>query len=243
MMKRIHFAPLCVLVVLMVTAEHANAAFVVFDFRNTSAGAGNDLDGKASESTSITIDGVTLTLSAEAFVDGINSGTHKFNQTSSSFGIDANGSGDDTDTFDGGLGVESARFSISSSNVPLSSLELTEIKFNLFTDGDIGSLQINGTPTSLFDDDDLSNTNVLSVNQLMAVGQTFDVGYSAGNGFGLESMSFQATTMAVPEPSTLAFVGLASLFGFAVSRKRTDLGSCQLTVRRKSKETDFGEKV
>ncbi|GAB5517424.1 PEP-CTERM sorting domain-containing protein [Rhodopirellula baltica] len=202
---------------LLACSTTSHAGFITFDFRSTSQGAGKDLDSKTSGTTQSTSDGVSLTLSAEALVDGISSGL-EFNQTSGSFGINVDGSGDATAELDSGLGTESIQFAVTSSSVPLDSLFLSEIKFNLFTAGDEGRLMVGGVD-STFADNDLSNTNVLSVNESISLGQFFTLAHSSGSGFGLESMTFQANTLAVPEPTTWTLIGIASLGAIATRRQ------------------------
>lgn len=203
--------------ILLACSTTTHAGFITFDFRSTTNGAGKDLDSEISGTTQTTEDGVSLTLSAEAFVDGVSSGL-EFNQTSSSFGINVDGAGDATAELDDGKGTESIQFAVISSSVPLDSLILSEIKFNLFTTGDEGRLSVGGVD-STFTDGDLSNTNVLSVNESISLGQFFTLAHSSGSGFGLESMTFQANTLAVPEPTTWTLVGIASA-GFAATRRR-----------------------
>lgn len=81
----------------------------VFEFHTGSAlgTAGTALDGQAG-SVNYTQDGITLT--AESFLNATSSGT-KINGAGTSFGVNATGSGDETQRIDNDLGNESIQFS------------------------------------------------------------------------------------------------------------------------------------
>ena len=191
----------------------ALADTLVFDF-DTVGVNGADLDAAGSAgSTTATGTSVTLTLAAAA-----NSGN--FNQTGTGFGINAAGS-DDTDAIDGGGDVdEMITFSISGSDLALTSLSLVSIEFDRFSGSGSGSLVFSsGGSSTTFLDSDLSGSNVLSVNEAISIGQTFTLSHvnGAGNGFGLEQITFEAIT-AVPEPS--AALALAICCGTLATRRR-----------------------
>ena len=181
--------------------------------------AGSDLDGNSVSATSLTVDGITLTLNAGVVVDG---SAGVFNQTADNFGINANETGDETDAIDGALGFESIVFSVTSS-VALSSLTLDAFNFDRITpdttsDGvDAGSLVFTGGSTLNFSSGTVSGSDVLTVGESITTGQQFTLSHVAGNGFGLEDVTF--TAVAVPEPSSIVFLGLAGSY-FVVRRRR-----------------------
>lgn len=200
----------------------ASAEIITFDFEGT---AGADLDtAGASGSTSVTVGGITLTLTATA-----NSGV--FNQTLTGFGINASGTGDDTDAFDSQLIFEAMSFTISS-NVALTDLTLVSFDFDRFgsTADDAGAVTRNGVflggfAGGVFGDSDLSGADVLTLNQAGIINTDTLVLSSFGTpsggttqGFGLEAITFNATVAAVPEPGVfgLLMVGL----GFSIVRSR-----------------------
>ncbi len=209
---------LAVFVFVNIGAVSAN--LVTFDFATGSGLAGADLDNQHSGSTSVVdgISGVTLTLTATA---GSGGGSDVFNQTGTSslnFGINAFGSGDDTDAIDAGTGSsEFATFSFSASQ-PVSFVFIS-IDFDRFTSGgnDEGSLVFSGGSTINFDSS--SATNPLSVNEVFASGQVITLSHVAGNGFGIEQITIDIT--AVPEPSAFLFGGLiCGVLGLNYSRQR-----------------------
>ena len=215
------FKPQLFVLFLLVSLTSANVqgATVTFDF-NGLAGADLD-DGTSMGTTSVTVDGITLNLTAISQVDGVTAGT--FNQNASpapgNFGINAPGSTDSTDAVDGDEGIESILFSVTSS-VPLSSLTLDTFDFDRITNAgmDEGQLSFAGGSTINFTNNEVPDADLLAVNESITTGQTFTLSFVAGNGFGLESLTFTATAVAVPEPSSLGFLLLAAT-GLFVRRR------------------------
>ena len=213
------FKPQLFVLLLLVSLTSANVqgATVTFDFLGT---AGADLDGTSMGTTSVTVDGITLNLTAISQVDGFTA--DEFNQTASgggNFGINAPGSADSTDALDGDEGIESILFSVTSS-VPLSSLTLDTFDFDRITNAgnDAGRLSFAGGSLIDFTNATVATGDVLTVNESITTGQTFTLAFVAGNGFGLESLTFTATAVAVPEPSSLGFLLLAAT-GLFVRRR------------------------
>ena len=224
-----------VLSLVMGLGPAADGAMVTFVLSESDSGIVGEEDGTALEvsgTASRTAGGITLTLTAASSVAG---GTGSLNQNAGNFGVNANGNGDVIDAIDGGEGAESIEFSITSS-VPLSSLLLRSIDFDRVTGAgtigapdladrpDQGQLDIAGVGLTSFLDTNVSSSDLLNVNQSLSVtGQTFTIRWIEGNGFGLERLTFDATAVAVPEPSTLCVFGLLSTFGL-MRRRRWNRG-------------------
>lgn len=212
------------LVFFLALPTSASAEIITFDFEGM---AGADLDaGGSSGSTSVTVGGITLTLTASA-----NSGV--FNQTGTGFGINAAGTGDDTDAFDSQLINEAMSFTISS-NVALVDLTLVSFDFDRFGNSadDVGAVTRNGVflggfALGTFTDSDLSGADVLTLNESGIVdADTFVLGSfgaqsgSTTQGFGLEGITFDATAATVPEPAAFGLLVAGIGFLFFRSRRR-----------------------
>ena len=165
-----------------------------------------------------------------------------FNKTSTGFGINAPGAGDDTDALDNGLVNESMRFAFDTTaevGVKVISLEFdrmtgsggsgTDQALISFYD-DSGSLDntvvvTNGNTAG----DDKANFNGVDFpEQIFNPGSYFDISVQDGNGFGLEMFEFEVSLAlytggsgggggggAVPEPASACMLaaGMASLLG------------------------------
>jgi hypothetical protein len=156
-------------------------------------------------SFSLTIDGITATLTANIGV---------LNTTAvSGFGVNAPGTGDETSQIDNALGVESV------SIVFDVSVRLDQIVLSLFTGGatgDLASLTIDGFgPITLNPTAPALDVYNFINNNTVPVGQSIVLAYQAGNGFSFDSFSVTA----IPEPASLALVALG-LFGLGCSRRK-----------------------
>ena len=193
----------------------ANAAVVTFVFEGSH---GEELHGSESGTTTASDSGVELTLFATADYPGED--TPVFNRISSGFGVDIDGiSGDDTDAIDGGLGEERITFSVMS-NVELSSLTVDNFDFDRIdtfdsSDDDAGILAFSDETFDI-DSSTVDGSDVLRLDKAIVAGEEFTLSYEAGNGFGLERITFSAT--AVPEPSSLAIL-LIGTTGAAITRR------------------------
>jgi len=158
----------------------------VFNFRDTSAGPGVDLDGVASGSS--TLGNVTLTMTL--FPDGV------FNQTTSGFGINAVTSADDTDEFDAGEGFT---FSFDH-NVTLDSVAVS-----LFGSGNSGRISYDGGSVI----GTITSTGTTILNSPLITSGTVLRFESLVGAFSLDSL----TVTAMPEPETAALLGGAGTLG------------------------------
>lgn len=161
----------------------------VFNFRDTSAGPGVDLDGVASGSS--TLGNVTLTMTL--FPDGV------FNQTTSGFGINAVTSADDTDEFDAGEGFT---FSFDH-NVTLDSVAVS-----LFGTGNSGRISYDGGSVI----GTISATGTTVINSALIPGGTVLRFESLVGAFSLDSL----TVTPMPEPDTVAVIAGTGALGLTL---------------------------
>lgn len=182
------------LIIFSTVAISKSSAAIIFDFRDT----GNTA---AIESGSVLIGGLTATLTAN---DGV------LNQTASSFGINAAGSGDATALIDDGSGVAEI-FSVSfDQDVILNSATLS-----LFSAGETANFTFGATTIAITDTgsgDDVFNA---PPNTILTTGQLISLEWTSGNGFSVDELSVDF----VPEPSSTLLLGLGSL-AICIRRKR-----------------------
>lgn len=154
-----------------------------------------------------------FTLTAEAFLDGVSTGT-EFNGAGSGFGINAVGTGDETQRFDNDLGDESMVFSFDIGGT-FTSIDLRYVStaFNeavLIFDGG-GTYELNNT-TALSGDDDFN------IGEVFTAGQTITLAISGSAALG-ENFSLESFTV-VPEPKTYALLAGITALGFVMVRRR-----------------------
>jgi hypothetical protein len=193
---------------------------ITFSFHDGAATltSGVDLDLGGSSGTS-TVGGVTLT--AAAFLDGASSPSTFFNGTSTDFGINAAGGGDDTDRFDNGEGIESMVFSFSKggtfNTIDLSVLGGTAEAVLSFDGGNSFDL-FEGSATETTG----GGTDIHTITETFLAGQEITLKVSGlaapGTNFGLQA--FTITTSAIPEPSTYALLLGGLVIGVVVLRRR-----------------------
>ena len=165
-----------------------------------------------------------------------------FNKTSSGFGINAPGSGDDTDALDNGLASESIRFAFettASVGVKVVSVEFDRLTGNggtgtdqallAFYD-DSGALDntVVVTNANTAGDDKANFDGVSFAEQIYNPGAFFDLSVQDGNGFGLEKVVIEVSaalyigdsgggggSVAVPEPAAacMLLMGMVSVLG------------------------------
>jgi hypothetical protein len=189
-------------------AAGVQAETFVFHTGSASGAAGDAFDDDTTDS--YTQNNITLTASASG--PGSDS---VFNVTSSSFGINAEASGDDTDQFDTGAGgAEIMTFSFNEAgtfdSIDFASLtEDTETEAVLsFTGGN--TFNINNANTDGGDVFTLSTPEAFTANQQITLSTSSD-----NHNFALQSF-----TVTIPEPASLALVGLGGLL-IAGRRRRS----------------------
>ncbi len=171
--------------------EQAQAISITF---NLLGSEGSVVDGLATGP--VTKDGLTATLTAN---DG------KLNQTASWFGINASGSGDDTDQIDNGSGVAEFVTIMFDQLVTFNQLRLSS-----FTGAEQASLTIAGSSPTLLDGTapaidvyDFSTDNIVSI------GQSVMLAYGTGNGFSFDEFTVTlAESTIIPEPATIVLLGI-----------------------------------
>lgn len=198
---------------LLIFARTGRADFV-FEFAdNATNQAGSDLDGLHTGTTSITMDGITVTMDATASSGA--QGDHLFNQNGPAtvFGIDVPGIGDPPDRpaqFDEGDGAESMTFSFTAS-VPVT-FHFEHIQFGLFTSVpmDAASLDFDGGSSfALSNSTNVNNIGLFNFNgtpESFMSGQDITLAWTGGNGFSVET--FKLNVAAIPEPSSFLMAGL-----------------------------------
>jgi len=206
MNKKLIFSCLIALLALTSSPSISHADMVEFVLVNNSVFDFNGPTGTFNEPSGLS---ATFTTS----VAGGNTGD--FNSTSSGFGINAGGSDDETAQLDGVNGNES--FTISFSG-PVSAT-LTQVDIGDFGVNDAGTINIGGNQTAID-----SGTDTVIPAHTELVGNTLTIAFTAGNpadttglGFSVDSLTFHVK--AVPEPSSLALLSLASL-GLLRRRRR-----------------------
>ncbi|MBI1178651.1 VPDSG-CTERM sorting domain-containing protein [bacterium] len=180
----------------------ASAVPVQFDLRDTSATS-------EIESGTIVRSGITATLTP--LVDG---GSGSLNQTSSGFGINAVGGGDDTDAIDGDEGAETIaiRFDVD--------VIWQQFTVSSFGSSDEGRVTIGAfSPVAI----GASGSQVFGTNNELVAGNQVLVSYVAGNGFSFDSFTVEpwirsgtTDSNSVPDGgATIALLGL-SFAGFSL---------------------------
>lgn len=182
------------LLLLLSSVAATYAAPAIFDFDTQTAGLiGFELNGDASGS--VATGGITLT--ATVFPSGA------FNQTASGFGINAAGSGDDTDEFDPGEGFTfSFDQSVFINSLTVSSFGGSSIGV-LSYDGGANIATISSTGTTVI------NSSVIASGTLLRFASTSGV-------FSLDAI----TVTAVPEPASAAALAGAAMLAFTATRRR-----------------------
>lgn len=155
----------------------------------------------------------SFTLTAEAFLDGVSTGT-AFNGAGTGFGINATGTGDETQRFDNDLGDESMVFSFDIGGT-FQSIDLRYVstalhEAQLIFDGG-GTYELNNT-TALSGSDDFTINETFTADQQITLRISNNA--AVGENFSLESFTV------VPEPNTYALLSGFCALGFVMLRRR-----------------------
>ena len=210
-MKFVKISTLWLGILFAVCSASAQVTFLFHDGVSPLA-PGSTFDDE-SGSVMATVGGITLT--AEAFLDGVSNDTD-FNTAGDGFGINATGTGDETQRFDNDLGIESMVFSFDVAGVfdtlDLEFIEESENEGLLIFDG--------GTTYQLNTVTSTGASDAFNIGESFTAGQSITLTLSgsaaAGENFSLQSI----TVSAVPEPSTYAALAGIVILGFAAYRRR-----------------------
>lgn len=170
---------------LLVTPVHA----IFFDLDDGAQGLA--VDGLASGPA--TVSGLTATITANTGV---------LNQASGNFGVNATGTGDVTDQFDGAIVSETITITFNSP-VIFESVDISQFGAN-----DLGTLTLNGLTIV-----NLASGNVPAGNIVIPAGNTAVIAWTGDNLTGSgRGFSFDGFTVSlIPEPASLAILGVGGL--------------------------------
>jgi len=188
----------------------SNAAVVALEFQ-TDGAQGSAFD--FNQNTGSYDPGVdSVTLSFAAFMDGaLGDPNDDLNATTTNFGINADGTGDDTDEIDVSVqGTEAIRITFNSPD-PNVIITLDLIDINSFTGDPATFTIIGGSSTSI-----TGNGDILIGQDV--TGKTIEFLAAGTSVFGVEGIQF--TTYAIPEPSSMAMMALSMVFMLQVRRVR-----------------------
>jgi hypothetical protein len=213
-MKKLVLIPI---LLVFVTALNAQ---ITFNFHDGAAtiGSGLELDAGGSTGNS-TVSGVTLT--ANAFLDNVSNSSTIFNGGATGFGINAVGTGDDTQLFDNNLGIESMEFSFDVGGT------FNTIDFELIVNSAEAVLSFaGGNSYDIFAGSATEtiggSTDIHTITETFLAGQkiTLSVSGSAGAGESFSLQAFTITPSAIPEPSTYALIFGGLAFGVVLWKRR-----------------------
>ncbi len=200
------FVVSAVLVIVCTLSTEAYSVPITFNLRGPEI---EDIDGAAT--MDVTRVGLTATLTAN---DGV------LNRTANGFGINASGSGDDTDAIDNGSGV------VESVSIMFDQLvTFDQLKLSLFTSAasDEASLTIADGPPIFLVDAGTTDIYNFSTDNIVSINQSVVLAYWSGNGFGFDEFTVTTSATAVPEPATVTILGIG-LAGLGIGylwRRRT----------------------
>jgi hypothetical protein len=196
------FVVSAVLVIICALSTQAYSFPITFDLRGTEGAA---IEG--SPIGSVSKDGLTAKLTANIGI---------LNQTSSGFGINAPGGGDDTDAIDGDLGIESISI-IFDQLVTLDQLVLSS--FSITENAGLG---IAGVDTILPGTQPSKDIYDFSIDNVVPIGESVILTFSTGNGFSFDEFTVtpvETKPVVTPEPATIVLLGIG-LAGLGVGHVR-----------------------
>lgn len=191
----------------------ASAELITYELKGVNSEfAFNGFFSSFTDSSGGEADGLQISLieSVQGSTDGLTSGVIK--SDANSLGVDTGGSETENTQLDGTNGNESIEFIFSPPPSTDMTVELKTIEVFSFDGTDSGTLTIDGNTTGIASG---SNT-VIPVHTNLA-DSSFSIAYTAGDGFGLVSITLDVT--AVPEPGTTALLGVLAVAGLCTRRR------------------------
>lgn len=196
-------------VLLSATMLELRATPITFDLRDTSAAT-------EIESGTITRGGVTATM-----IPLVDKSSGTLNQNGSGFGINASGSGDESNQLDGDEGIESISISFNAD------VTLSQIALSSFTSTETGILKTGGfTAISLSGTTDVYD---FTSDNFLKSGESIALSFGTGNGFSFDSFTVDAASPStVPDSLPFGFTA-AVLIGVTLLTRR--IGQSKYSAR------------
>lgn len=206
-MNRTSFVVLCMLGHLFWSSS-ASASYIVFEgVDSATVTTGDLLDGTDELGRTVEVAEISgLFISARS-----GASTQVLNATTGSFGINADGSGDDTDAFDSG---ESMILSFKKD------IRINLLDFNLFDDvSESFSITVGGLDSFTIGYNDLSNktSGWIATNLVVTAGTEIEFSTSSPTPIGLDGIDLDV----IPEPAVAGLIGLVCI-GVLVVRRFVD---------------------
>lgn len=217
-----------ILIIVSLFAAGSLRAALVFDLAGDATV--ETLDG--SSTLSLTQSGVTATLAA--LIDGATDSSAQLNTTSSSFGINAAGSGDATSELDGVNGAEAIKITFNK-RITFESIDVSSLG-----SGDQGTLTLAGGSPQTF-----TSSGTVSGGSTLEIGESAIIAWTAGNGFSFDRFAVTIPAddppggsgsglSAIPEPAALPWLLLFGGTAYLAFRPRRDRRRDAISTMRAS---------
>ncbi len=157
---------------------------------------GSVIDG--SPNGTVSKDGLSATLTANIGY---------LNQTTSGFGVNAPGSGDDTDAIDGVLGIESVTIMFDQI------VTFDQLVLSSFSNTEEAALDISGVSIILSGTNPARDIYDFSLDNIIPIGQSVILAFNnSGNGFSFDEFTVtpadNSNPSVTPEPATIVLLGI-----------------------------------